>query len=182
MIQNSNPTKQRKDVLNKKIKKVEKSIEKLLDAYQEDLLQLDELRSRMPDLRKREKTLKLEFQRIDTIYADQQAVLKLTENTEDFLLKLREASDTMNVVERQKILRLIVKDILIDDDTIRIRHSIPANKFNTTVPTGSNKNTEIPSYLLRSRSQRTALWNAGWRCLEAVVDHNTGPKIFTDKP
>ncbi len=152
-LQASNPTKQRKDVLCKKIKKAEKTIEKLLDAYQEDLLQLDELRSRMPDLRKREKTLKSEFNSIDNLYADQQAILKLTENTEDFLLKLHKTSDTINVTERQKILRLLVKDILIDDETIRIRHSIPTTKINAPVPIGSGGNTKVPSYLLRSRSR-----------------------------
>ncbi len=156
-LQASNPTKQRKDVLCKKIKKAEKTIEKLLDAYQEDLLQLDELRSRMPDLRKREKTLKSEFNSIDNLYADQQAILKLTENTEDFLLKLHKTSDTINVTERQKILRLLVKDILIDDETIRIRHSIPTTKINAPVPIGSGGNTKVPSYLLRSRSHNTSL-------------------------
>jgi len=125
-IQDSNPTKQRKEVLSKKIKKTEKTIEKLLDAYQEDLLQLDELRSRMPDLRKREKSLKSEFTSVDSLYTDQQAIFKLTENTENFLLKLRKTSDMITVTERQKILRLLVKDILIDDDTIRIQHSIPS--------------------------------------------------------
>ncbi len=156
-LQASNPTKQRKDVLCKKIKKAEKTIEKLLDAYQEDLLQLDELRSRMPDLRKREKTLKLEFNSIDNLYADQQAILKLTENTDDFLLKLHRTSDTINVTERQKILRLLVKDILIDDETIRIRHSIPTTKINAPVPIGSGGNAKVPSYLLRSGSHYSAL-------------------------
>ncbi len=156
-IQDSNPTKQRKEVLSKKIKKTEKTIEKLLDAYQEDLLQLDELRSRMPDLRKREKSLKSEFTSVDSLYTDQQAIFKLTENTENYLLKLRKASDTITVTERQKILRLLVKDILIDDDTIRIRHSIPSTKVNSPVPIGPGGGTEIPSCLLRSRSHNPSL-------------------------
>ena len=156
-IQDSNPTRQRKEVLFKKIKKTEKTIEKLLDAYQEDLLQLDELRSRMPDLRKREKSLRSEFTSVDSLYTNQQAIFKLTENTENFLLKLRKTSDTITVTERQKILRLLVKDILIDDDTIRIRHSIPSTKVNSPVPIGPGGGTEIPSCLLRSGSQDSAL-------------------------
>jgi site-specific DNA recombinase len=51
-IQDSNPTKKRKEVLDKEITRQQKGIEKLLDAYQEGLLKLDELRSRMPMLRK----------------------------------------------------------------------------------------------------------------------------------
>ena len=61
----------------------------------------------------------------------------------------------MNITDRQKLLRLIVKDILIDDETIRIRHSIPVTKFK--VPTGSGGNTKIPSYLLRPRGLESAI-------------------------
>lgn len=177
-IQTFNPTKQRKEVLGKEIIKVAKSIEKLLDAYQEDLLQLDELRSRMPDLKRREKTLKSEFTSIDSIYADQQAILKLTENIEDFLSSLRKTSDTMSVTERQKILRLLVKDILIDDETIRIRHSIPATKFN--IPVGSGESTKIPSYLLRSGSHYPAL-RSSLPCWQYItIFHYAGLKKFLD--
>ena len=176
-IQASDPTKQKKEVLCKKIKKTEKTIEKLLDAYQEDLLQLDELRTRMPDLRKREKSLKSEFESIDSLYNDQQAILKLTENTESFLLKLRKTSDTITVTERQKILRLLVKDILIDNDTIRIRHSIPFTKFNSPVPIGPAVDTEIPSYLLRSRSLWTALRRSFIRVADNFVCHRSGCQV-----
>ena len=58
LIRDSSPIKQKKDHLEKEIIRIRKGIDKLLDAYQEDLIQLDELRSRMPALRKREKSLK----------------------------------------------------------------------------------------------------------------------------
>ena len=45
-IQNSNLAKQRKGFLEKQLRRVKNSIQKLLDAYQEDLLQLEELRDR----------------------------------------------------------------------------------------------------------------------------------------
>ena len=35
------------------------------------------------------------------------------------------AAETLSVIERQKIVRLLVKDILVGEDTITIRHSIP---------------------------------------------------------
>jgi hypothetical protein len=36
---------------------------------------------------------------------------------EDFLGRLRNTADSMDIVERQKILRLVVKEILIDLET-----------------------------------------------------------------
>jgi len=41
--------------------RVGKSIERLVTAYQEDLLSLDELRSRMPELRSREQSMRAEL-------------------------------------------------------------------------------------------------------------------------
>lgn len=41
-IQDSNPTKKRKEVLDKQIVHQQKGLEKLIDAYQEGLLELDE--------------------------------------------------------------------------------------------------------------------------------------------
>ncbi|MCK7514666.1 MAG: hypothetical protein MZV70_68825 [Desulfobacterales bacterium] len=47
-------------MLSKVIARIQKAVEKLLDAYQENLLQLDELRQqRMPELESREKKLRM---------------------------------------------------------------------------------------------------------------------------
>ncbi len=37
-------------------------------------------------------------------------------------------ADTLSIIERQRIVRLVVKDILIGDDTITIRHCIPVTQ------------------------------------------------------
>lgn len=157
-IQDSNPTRRRKEVLLKEIARIRKSIEKLLDAYQENLLDLEELRKRMPELRRREKTITSELQALDVAAADQQIFLRLADNIENFLRRLREAAETMDVLARQKLLRLVVKEIQINLDTIKIKHSIPAGGCNT--PPGSGAIITTPSYLLRSWSHDTALWRA----------------------
>jgi site-specific DNA recombinase len=147
-IKNVNPTKQRKESIEKEIVRIEKSIRKLLDAYQEDLLQLDELRERMPQLRRRQSTLRAELRDIDSALTDQHAVLRLTNNIETFLHKLRKAADTISVVERQKVLRLIVNEIQLDDESITIKHSIPLTTSSITWK--PIKGPEVKSYLLRS--------------------------------
>ena len=42
-----------------------------------------------------------------------------------FFARLRTAAETLNVIGRQCIVRLLVKEVLIGDDMITIRHSIP---------------------------------------------------------
>ena len=146
-VRDSNPVKQKKDQLKKETSRIRKAIDKLLDAYQEDLIQLDELRRRMPELRKRLKTINEELNYIESDLIDHGSMLKIADNMESFLGKLRGAADTMSIVERQKILRLVVKEILVDDENIRVKHSIPLPRSN--MPEKSTTGTTIPSYLLR---------------------------------
>ena len=60
----SDPTKKREQSLQRELTRVGKGIERLLNAYQEELLSLEQLRERMPLLRQREQTLRAELQAI----------------------------------------------------------------------------------------------------------------------
>jgi site-specific DNA recombinase len=168
-IHNASPIKKRKETLEKEIIRVNKSIEKLLDAYQEDLLQLDELRRRMPALRKREAALKSELNSIESAASDQHAIFRVADNIDNFLFQLRKTADTMEVLERQRVLRLVVKEVLIDDETINIKHSVPfAISSKTDLSLESAK---IPSYLLRSGSHYPALRGSFAICVRDAVLH-----------
>lgn len=151
------PTKRRQEALERECVRVSKSMERLVTAYQEDLLSLEDLRHRMPELRSREQTMRTELQAIRDQAADRMTFLRLAETLTAFLQKLRESAQSLDVSDRQKIVRLLVKDVLVDDDTIFIRHSIPTQ---TTIPPSGNasspSNGKSPSadesYLLRSGS------------------------------
>ena len=74
--QNAAPTKRRQDALQRDLTRVRKSMERLMTAYQEDLVSLDELRSRMPDLRQREKAAHSQLQAITTQAHDRASYLR----------------------------------------------------------------------------------------------------------
>jgi hypothetical protein len=61
-----------------------------VQAYQEDLLTLDELRARMPDLRAKQTALTAAMDALDAQLLDQGTYLKLAQTLEDFLARLRE--------------------------------------------------------------------------------------------
>jgi site-specific DNA recombinase len=123
--QNAAPTRRRRDTLERDLTRVRKSIERLMTAYQEDLLSLDELRSRLPELRQRERAIHAELQSIGTQEQDRAAYLRLAETLSAFLGRLRSSAETLDVLKRQRIVRLLVKEVLVSDDAIVIRHSIP---------------------------------------------------------
>jgi site-specific DNA recombinase len=129
----SDPTKKREQSLQRELTQVSKGIERLLNAYQEELLSIEQLRERMPGLRQRQQTLRAELQAIADQANDRAVFLRLAETLTAFLARLRSAAETLSVMERQRIVRLLVKEVLVGEDTITIRHSIP-------IPSGPPQN------------------------------------------
>jgi site-specific DNA recombinase len=70
---------------------------------------LDELRSRMPELRQRETAMHAELHSIATQAQDRAAYLRLAETPSGFLARLRQSAETLDILERQRIVRLLVK-------------------------------------------------------------------------
>src|SRR5216684_8201440 len=152
----ADPTKQREQTVQRELVRVGKSIERVLTAYQEDLLSLEQLRERMPSLRQREQALRAERQSIADQTRERTTYLRLAETLSAFLARLRVAADTLDILERQRLVRLLIKEVLVGDDTVVIRHCIPVP---SAPPDGSEPPPVRPedpgvdrSYLLRSGS------------------------------
>ena len=153
---NSNPTKARKETLVHEIARIKNGIDRLLDAYQEGLVQLPELRGRVQGLRKKDSALTSELQSIESRMVDEEMYLQLVGRIEDFLSRVRQSAESLNVLDRQKILRLVVKEILVSGDTVTIKHSIPTTSTcpDPKATPDQSGQTNVPSYLLCGRSHQ----------------------------
>jgi len=154
---NSNPAKARKETLAHEIVRIKNGIDRLLDAYQEGLVQLPELRGRIHGLRKRHSALISELQSIESRMVDEEMYIQLVGRLDDFLSHIRQSAQSLNALDRQKILRLVVKEVLVSGDTVTIKHSIPTastvtDPKATPDPPGQ---TNVPSYLLCGRSRQS---------------------------
>jgi len=136
----------------------------LLTAYQEELLSLAQLRERMPALRKQQQAVDSELQSLELAAADQSRYLRLTETLTEFCAKLRGRAETLDVIERQKIARLLVREILVGPNIITIRHVIPLHHAQpggdgSSVPQlpAPKGGASSPDYLLRSGSKETVM-------------------------
>jgi site-specific DNA recombinase len=147
---NSSTTKIKINALSLELNRVQKSMNKLLDAYQEELLELQELRDRIPILRKKEKMIKSEIQNLESAELDKQKFLCLVETMEGFLTRLRESSDNLKIEDQRKIIKLLVKEIIIGEDRIKIRHSIPLANSSQIVRPSKQSKPEIKNSLLCS--------------------------------
>ena len=133
-------------VWQRELIQVGKGIDRLLTAYQEGLLSIEQLRERMPTLRNREQMLRSELRAITEQINDRAAFLRLAETLTAFLARLRSNAQTLDVAERQRIVRLVVKEVLVGEDDITIRHSIPIPSGSP--PSGGLSSAGDPSYLL----------------------------------
>jgi site-specific DNA recombinase len=161
---------------------VGKGIERLLSAYQEALMSIEQLRERMPALRHREQALRTELQAIADQANDQAALLRLAETLTAFLARLHAAADTLSITERQRIVRLVVKDVLIGDDTITIRHSIPVLRGPPQGVSLPPSHTAGPNYLLCKGSDHRSLRSTRLCLRPFAFLHHPSFQPFLDQP
>jgi site-specific DNA recombinase len=141
-IRATHPATGRREALERDLTRAQTALRRLLDGYQEQLVTLEELRARTPELRQREAALRAQLDALDAELHDAETYLKLTETLDGFRTRLADNAQSLTIEQRQHIVRLVVREVLIGDDDITIRHSIP-------VPTGD----QPPGYLLRSGSR-----------------------------
>ena len=154
-LRTEHPATRRREALERDLTRATSAIEPLIEAYQEQLISLEELRARMPTLRKRQSTLQAQLDTLDAELHDAETYLKLADTLESFLTRLSDGLDQLTLDDQQRILRLVVREVLIggDDDKVTIRHSIPT-------PIGNH---DDQSCLLRGSSRPRPLWRARWR-------------------
>jgi len=137
-------------------------------------------------LRQRERATHAELQSIIDQTSDRATYLRLAETLAGFLTRLRSSAETLDVHERQRIVRLLVKEVLVGDDTIIIRHSIPIPTTPSTdghsppTPTGGTSTSQC--YLLRSGRERPALRRSPVPLLDHAARHDPAVQIGPDQP
>lgn len=186
----SDPVKKNKERIVAELSRIEGRMGRLTTAYEEELLTLDELRGRLPELRSRESRLKAELESITSQLADQATYLKLAHTMEDFLARIKDRAESLDVSARQKVVRLLVKEVIVGRDKITIRHSIPSHQGPTEEPGGKGsflgKNTNIPSppqsYLLCTGRDHSALRGPLHCCRTASILYGSGFQPLLDEP
>lgn len=123
----TDPMLNQKAFLEKQKVKSIKAMDKLLDAYQEGLIHIEQLRKRMPGLQKRLNGTIKQIQDIHTHKITLGKQLELLDIT-TFTKQMEHNLDDLDILTKRKIMKLLVKEILVDGETIHIYHSIPVRE------------------------------------------------------
>ena len=152
----ANPIEQRRHRVEHDIQRVNQQIDKLLDAYQEGLLGLGELRHRMPALRKKQAAAQKELESAHWQALADEQLRQLDQSLETFLGRLKQLAQNLSVADKQKIIRLLVKEIIVEKDAIIVRHCIPVTG-NAELKEQLNGQTDQSTYQVCTRSHHPAL-------------------------
>jgi Recombinase/Recombinase zinc beta ribbon domain len=169
----SDPVTRQRQRLGLSQAKAAAAITAIIEAYSEQLITIDELRARMPHLRARQANLRGQIDAIDTQAADRDAYLQIAGNLGSFLAQLSSRAATASVPERERVLRLLVKDVLAGPEKITIRHRIPARANGSAArERDAQSDTEgdhAPGYPLRWGRDHPALRTAAQRLVVMPV-------------
>jgi site-specific DNA recombinase len=181
----SDPVTKKRGQLEQALAKTSASIAAMVTAFSEQLITIDELRARMPALRARETGLKDQIAALDAQAADRDAYLKLADDLQGFLGKLRANSATATTEDRQRVLRALVQDVLVGPEKLTIRHRIPVREPSSGSGHHDKTDTEgdmRESSLLRWGRAHSALRAAAQRRMIMPVLQVPGCQHVTHEP
>lgn len=111
--------------LKSKISCVEKAMDKLLDAYEEsDCLSIEQLQVRMKKLTQKKNHLEKELKGLEASSIKKRKELDLKKAMVHFTDTLKCSSEEMTIKDRQKVVRLLINEVIIGDE-IKVNHCIP---------------------------------------------------------
>jgi site-specific DNA recombinase len=99
------------------------------------------------------------------LFIDRAAFLRLVETLTAFPEHLRTNVQTLDIGERQPIMRLLVKEVILGKDLITIKHSIPCHSD----PSGGNPASSKPFVQSGAAQPGKSYALCTWRDQSAVV-------------
>ena len=99
--------------------------QRLVDAYQAEVIDLEELKGRREQIRGRREVLTTQRDQEQRLAAERQAAKAVWSDLEAFCRRVRSRLDEATLAERQRILQLLIDRIIVGEDSLEIRHVIP---------------------------------------------------------
>ena len=135
----TDPCERRKEILRSEQARLRNQMERLITAYQDGLLTLEQLRERMPHLKQQSQAVNSELQVWRWMAKLDQFQVSEARRKSGWISsnKLRARAETLDVKERQQILRLLVKEswlaLTLLPSAIRFRF-LPTTHLHPTIP------------------------------------------------
>ena len=116
----SDPTAQTRKHLESQMRKMNKSIERIIDAYAEGLINKTELQPRLRTMRERLKDLEAQSKQLKDQETLERELKLVIGRVEEFAAKVTERLDTLEFLEKRDVIRTLVKRVEIFEDKVKV--------------------------------------------------------------
>ncbi len=109
--------------IGRKLKALEREVERLIDAYQVEAIDLPELKERRERIEEHGRMLKHRLSEIHERRAEREQEVRLLQGLEEFSVSVRGSLEEPSFETRQQVLRLVVDRIVVKESTKRAKWS-----------------------------------------------------------
>jgi site-specific DNA recombinase len=124
------PQEREKERIERRLKALDREVGRLIDAYQAEVIELSELRERRERIEEHWRMLKERIKEIEQRRTDREQEIRLVEGVEEFLASIRDALEEPSFETKQKVLRLVVDRIVVEDSKVVVHHVVPTGPVN----------------------------------------------------
>ena len=126
------------------LRRLDREEQRLLDAYQVEAIELDELKKRREQIQIRKRVLTMQRDQEQRLRCERQTAKEVWADLMAFCERVRSRLDEATLAERQRILQLLIERVIVGKDALEICHVIPLGRLKAepadpgpTDPTGS---------------------------------------------
>lgn len=125
--------------LEQQIKRYEKQIQRLIDAYQMEIITAKDLDDRKNNLERKVSQLQEQIRNIKAAEKKDIDYKKIFNNIETFCDTIRQGIENASFEDKRKIVELLVEWVTVTNGEVEIHHIIPLNKKGNLQLDGRNK-------------------------------------------
>jgi site-specific DNA recombinase len=111
------------------LRRLDREEQRLLDAYQAEAIDLDELKQRREQIRGRRQVITTQRDQEQRLRYERQTAKEVWADLTAFCERVRSRLDDATLAERQRILQLLIDRVIVGEDTLEIRHVIPLGRL-----------------------------------------------------
>lgn len=109
-----------KKLVESQMKKLHKGIERIIDAYAEDLIEKSEFEPRLRGMRERLKVLEAQLKTLQDEEALANELKLVISRVEEFAAKVAEGLETLSWTDKREVIRTLVKCVEVYPETIKV--------------------------------------------------------------
>jgi len=112
-----------------RLRRLDREEQRLLDAYQAEVIDLTELKERRQQLAGRREALAAQRNQQARLRAERGAARETLADLKAFCERVRCRLDEATLAEKQRLLHVLVERVIVGEDTLEIRHVIPLRRL-----------------------------------------------------